>query len=155
MSIVEDKIRDILESSLYLTMSTVGDNGIPWISPVYTAYDEKYNFYWTSSPLARHSQNIAMNNRISFVVFNSSQAEGTGRGIYFEALVYEMTDMNEINRALKIFYGRKNKDPKPAQDFLGISPRRLYKAVPERAWINDVEKVDGYIIDKRIEIDLI
>ncbi len=155
MDISEDKIRDILESSLYLTMSTVGNNGASWISPVYTAYDEKYNFYWTSSPLSRHSQNIIINNRISFVVFNSSQAEGTGRGIYFEALVYEMENEDEINKALNVFYGRKNKEPKPAKDFLGTSPRRFYKAVPQRAWINDIEKIDGYIIDKRIEVNLI
>ncbi len=65
-----------------------------------------------------------------------------------------MADPKEIDKALKYFYGRKNKPTKPAADFLENSPRRLYKTTPEKIWINTYEKINGYGIDKRVEIKL-
>jgi len=33
-------------------------------------------------------------------------------------------------------------------------PRRVYKAVPEKAWMNIDATVDGHFVDRRIEVDL-
>jgi nitroimidazol reductase NimA-like FMN-containing flavoprotein (pyridoxamine 5'-phosphate oxidase superfamily) len=149
------RAKEIIEQNIYLTMSTSDKQGNPWISPVYCAYDGQYNFYWTSNPNARHSKNIQENdNKIAFIVFNSSVAEGTGEGVYFEGKAYEMSDEKEMAAALQLYYSRKNKLTKPAGDFLGESPRRLYKAVPERAWMNTDEKINGYIVDAKIEVKL-
>jgi hypothetical protein len=55
---------------------------------------------------------------------------------------------------LELYYSRKHKSTKPAGDFLGDSPRRLYKAVPEKIWMNTDEKINGYIIDAKVEVVL-
>jgi nitroimidazol reductase NimA-like FMN-containing flavoprotein (pyridoxamine 5'-phosphate oxidase superfamily) len=149
------RAKEIIAENIYLTMATSDTQGNPWISPVYCAYDSDYNFYWTSNPNARHSKNIKENGgKIAFIVFNSSVAEGTGEGVYFEGRAYEMSEEKEMAAALELYYSRKHKSTKPAGDFLGDSPRRLYKAVPEKIWMNTDEKINGYIIDAKVEVVL-
>lgn len=42
-----------------------------------------------------------------------------------------------------------------ADEFLGDAVRRIYKASPEKVWMNDAEVTDGvFIRDTRVEIDL-
>ena len=45
--------------------------------------------------------------------------------------------------------------PKKAEEFLGDYPRRVYKAIPEKFWINGNDKINGNYIDTRIEVKLI
>lgn len=89
------------------------------------------------------------------VIYNSRVEEGTGEGVYIKAKAFELEDEKEINHALKFQYGRKNKPPKPATDFAGESPRRMYKAVPEKIWLNTYQKIGGHPIDGRVEINLL
>jgi hypothetical protein len=37
---------------------------------------------------------------------------------------------------------------------MGDMPRRIYKAVPEKVWMNDEGDINGEYIDTRKEIDL-
>lgn len=149
------RAKEIVAQNLYLTMATSDKAGNPWVSPVYCAYDDHYNFYWTSKTDAQHSKNIKENGgKIAFVVFNSSAAEGTGEGVYFEGIAYEISDEKEVEIASHLCYSRKNKHPKSADNFLGASPRRMYKAVPGHVWMNTYEKVNGYGVDGKIEIKL-
>ena len=46
----------------------------------------------------------------------------------------------------------KKREP---NEFLENYPRRVYKAVPEKFWINGDGKVKGNYIDIRVEIDLL
>jgi len=41
-----------------------------------------------------------------------------------------------------------------AANFLNTSPRRVYKAIPEKFWINVDGEIDGQFVDKRVEIKL-
>jgi uncharacterized protein YhbP (UPF0306 family) len=149
------RAKEIIAENLYLTMATSDKMGNPWVSPVYCAYDDHYNFYWTSTPDAQHSKNIKKTGgKIAFVVFNSSVAEGTGEGVYFEGTAYEISDEREVEIASQLCYSRKNKPAKSADNFLGASPRRMYKVVPNGTWMNTYEKVNGYGVDGKIEIKL-
>ncbi len=151
----EARAKQIIEENIYLTLATASKDGVPWISPLYCVYDKDYNFYWTSASHSRHSQYLKENGGVAaFVIFNSSAEAGEGDGVYFEGKVREMSDEQELSEIVKIFYGRRGKEPRPASGFLNGAPRRMYKAVFERAWINDVEKIDGYIVDKKIELKL-
>lgn len=151
---LEKAAREIIEQILYITIATAGEDGKPWNTPVYAAYDEKYTFYWSSSPEAQHSKNITRSGNAFMMIYDSTQAEGTGLGVYIQAHASEVHEESEIIHALKYCYGRKHKSPKSVADFVGPSPRRIYKAVPQRVWVNTYEKVDDYPIDKRVEIKL-
>ncbi len=59
-------------------------------------------------------------------------------------------------RALKLLDKRVGKIKKrEPNEFLENYPRRVYKAVPEKFWINGDGKVKGNYIDIRVEIDLL
>jgi len=149
------RAKEIIAQNIYLTMATSDGAGNPWVSPVYCAHDEHYNFYWTSTPVAQHSKNLKENGgKISFVIFDSSVHEGTGEGVYFEGVARELSDKKEVEVASQHCYSRKNKPPKSVDNFLGASPRRMYKATPSRIWMNTFEKVDGYVVDGKVEVNL-
>ena len=41
-----------------------------------------------------------------------------------------------------------------ALQFQGNKPRRIYKATPEKVWINSEGYINGNYIDARIEVDV-
>lgn len=146
--------KSIIEKNLYITLATVGKDGLPWSSPVYAAYDEEYNFYWASGKNSKHSINIKENDLISFVIFDSSVAWGKGKGVYFQAKAFELLDEKDILYAFKYRYGRINQPETPIEEFLNDAPRRIYKAVPQKVWVSLDAEEDGYFVDKRVEIPL-
>lgn len=147
--------KGIIADILYITIASITPDGEPWNTPVYSSYDERYNFFWVSSPESIHSRNIAVNKNIFLAIYDSRVVEGTGRGVYIRAIAQELTDKEEIIKALAFAYGRKNKSPRPAEDFMGAQPRRVYKAVPVQSWINDDVKVGSHHVDTRVEIKLL
>ena len=148
------KAKEIISKILYITIASVTKDGEPWNTPVYSAFDENYNFYWASWKENQHSKNIVENPNIFIVIYDSTAAESTGRGVYIKAKAYALTDPKEIEHAAKYTYGRKSKQPRSAKEFLGEYPRRMYKAVPEQVWMNVASEVDGNFVDKRVEIRL-
>ncbi len=151
---LQAKAEAIISKIIYLTLATVSADGRPWNTPVYTAFDARYNFYWTSSPAAQHSKNIKVNPEVAIVIYDSSATEGTGEGVYIQAVASEVTDPAEIRKAIEFMYSRKNKPPRAVKDFLGESPRRIYKAAPKKFWMNRLEKISGFLVDSREEIEL-
>ena len=152
------KARGIIEKILYITIATASKDGKPWNSPVYSAFDEDYNFYWASWRENQHSKNIKENNQVFIVIYDSTVPEGTGEGVYIKAKAYELGDEKEIEHALSYLDGRANKkkDPKTrVAQFQGDKPRRVYKAVLEKVWINGEGDVNGEYIDTREEVDLL
>ncbi len=157
MNDLVERAKEIIEKILYITIATCGKDGKPWNSPVYSAYDKKYNFYWNSWTENQHSKNIAENPNVFLVIYNSIVPEGTGEGVYIQAKAYMVTDKKEIERARELLIKRKNKpssELRAAQEFMGDYPRRVYKAVPEKIWMNDVGDVNGEYIDTRVEVNL-
>lgn len=149
------KAQNIIEKILYITIATSSKDGTPWNTPVYSAYDKKYNFYWASWKKSQHSKNIRENNQVFLVIYDSTVPEGTGEGVYIKAKVYMLTEEKEISHALSYLDGRVNKKKnlktRTAQ-FQGDKPRRVYKAVPEKVWMNTEGEINGEYVDKRVEI---
>lgn len=116
-------------------------------------YDKDLNIYWFSDKEGVHSQNVRENEDVFIVIYDSTVPEGDGEGVYFEAKAYELTDPEEINSVRRIKKGEKFAGD--ADDFLGDAVRRVYKAVPQRVWMNDAEIDNGkFIRDFRVEIPL-
>ncbi len=158
MNNLNKRAKEIIEEILYITIATSSKDGQPWNSPVYSAYDENYNFYWASWKENQHSKNIAENPNVFIVIFNSKVAEGTGDGVYVKATAQMLTEEGEISQALKFLDGRvgKKKDSKTRiVEFQGDNPRRVYKAVPEKFWINEDGVINGKYVDTRKEVKLI
>jgi general stress protein 26 len=151
---LSQRAKEIISDILYITIATTTKDGQPWNTPVYSSFDDKYNFFWASWVETQHSKNIGENNNVFLVIYDSTVQEGKGEGVYIKAKAYELTDSTEIEHATKIHYARKNATPRKVEEFLGNSPRRMYKAVPEKVWMNSNAELEGKPIDLRTEITL-
>ena len=150
-----DRAKKIIDKILYITIATVNKNGEPWNSPVYSAFDENYNFYWASDQNGKHSKNISENENVFIVIYDSTAPEGTGEGVYIKAKTTVLTDNKEILHGLEVLDKRVGKTKERNEnEFLDEYPRRVYKATPEKVWVNDEGDVNGNYIDIRIEINL-
>ena len=156
MSASSERAKEIIQNIRYITIATADKSGMPWNSPVYSAFDENYNFYWASDQNGQHSKNIAENENVFLVIYDSTVPEGTGEGVYLKAKAHALTDEKEIQNGLAILSKRVGKNPNKheASEFLGDYPRRVYKAVPEKIWMNDDGDIKGNYIDIRVELEL-
>ncbi|HEX3731386.1 MAG TPA: pyridoxamine 5'-phosphate oxidase family protein [Mycobacteriales bacterium] len=138
----------------YAALATSSPSGEPWNSPVYTAYDDELNLYWTSAASSMHSQNVRSSGRAFLVIYNSTAPEGTGEGLYLRCNARELDRVEEVARGRRILVSRIGKADRPPTEFLGESPRRVYRATPLQAWVNDNEVHGDRQVDVRLPVDL-
>lgn len=154
----KETAKKIIEENIYCTIATSSLEGKPWISPVFFAYDDRYNIYWVSNKDALHSQNIKLNPSIAIVFFNSKAPEGEGDGVYFEANAQELSHDTEIDQAIMLFNSRVTKDEfriKNKDKVTNSGVWRIYKATPIMiSKLTEGEEKNGQYIDKREEINL-
>lgn len=128
-----EKAKQIIADNIYMTIATAYSDGKPWISPVFFAYDESYNLYWTSNKDALHSQLIRANPQVAIIIFDSKAPEGTGDGVYFEAKAFELQDPIELQAAMKTLAQRVSVEEfkvRQVEQVINDAVWRIYKAVP-------------------------
>lgn len=128
--------RSLLARNAYLVLGTVGADGRPWTTPVYFAADGTTDFYWVSSPQARHSRNLAARPAVSLVVFDSTVPPYHGRALYADGAAHELGP-DELDPALRCYPGPADRGGSPvtAEDVIGAAPWRLYRARATRTWV--------------------
>jgi len=87
---LDEMARQAIDSNKYMTLGTIGPDGRPRVSPVYFTHVGYRDFYWVSSPDARHSRNVAERPDVAIVVFDSTAAIGQGRAAYVDAVAAEV-----------------------------------------------------------------
>ena len=154
MNDLTQRAREIISKIIYITIATVTPDGKPWNSPVYSAFDENYNFYWGSDIKSQHSQNITSNENVFIVIYNSLGGDFEGEGVYIKAKAHEIVDVEEKRKAFELLNGRKEGYPWTLDILDGTKRQRLFKAVPEQCWMNGDSTINGNFIDIRTEINL-
>ncbi|QFS49672.1 pyridoxamine 5'-phosphate oxidase family protein [Nostoc sphaeroides] len=148
--------RDIIANNLYCTLSTCSVDGFPWASPVFFAYDDSFNIYWSSAIAAQHSQNIYSNHgRVTIAIFYSKLTEGSSEGLYFKGFAFELSQ-DHVEKAFNLLSLRAKKPiPRTAADYLDNSPRRIYQFQPQQVWITGSRlPVGNQLVDTKIQINL-
>jgi uncharacterized protein YhbP (UPF0306 family) len=144
--------RDIVDSNAYMTLATADGTGQPWATPVWYAPEGYGEFFWVSSPEARHSRNIAVRPEVALVIFDSTAPVGAAQAVYASAIAEELGGA-DLDRGIQIYskesvagglseWGLEEVSP-PA-------PYRLYRATASEHWVLDP---DGHP-DRRISVDL-
>ena len=150
------RAKEIVEKIQYITIASVSKDGSPLNTPVFSAYDKDFNFYWGSHKDSHHSKNIRDTGRVSLVIYDSTVRAGTGEGMYIKAKAVELTDAGEIVYAHNLIQTRRYPVPYwKLEQVQGNAPIRLYKAIPEETWMNGDGEIKGNYIDIRVPIDLL
>ncbi|NVI91452.1 pyridoxamine 5'-phosphate oxidase family protein [Actinomadura sp. BRA 177] len=121
MSLPEDLdglARTVIDGNRYMTLGTTEADHRPRLSPVYFTHVGYRTFYWVSSPLARHSENIAARPEIAIVIYDSSVPIGQGRAVYIDAEASVVPDDELPWRCAEAF---AQVDP----DAVAFQPRQL------------------------------
>lgn len=150
-----DKLRAITKQINYATLATVTATGEPWNTPVYFASDDELTIYWGSHVNSQHSKNVRENGQAFIVIYNSTVLPGTGEGVYIKARCEMIEDPADIARAYELI--QKRRLPIPYWDMSAIEGGNsigLFRATPEKIWMNDGSEVDGTYIDIRKEVEL-
>lgn len=147
----------ILESTIYGSLSTSSPDGLPWASPVFFTYDSGWNLYWASTIAAQHSQNLYANQgRAAIAIYSTDREEGKGQGLYLSGTAAEIETEN-VERVIPLLLKRaaKGQQRSPA-DYLAPSPRRLYRFQPQAVWITGERLAlsETILIDTKIQLDL-
>ena len=150
------RAQEIVRRLIYITVATTSSAGQPWSSPVYSAFDNWANFYWTSSPLAQHSRNIDENGKAFLAIYDSTVPAGMGEGVYVEAAAGGLVIPEEVNEAKTNLARRIGKQIGPETERLDAGVQRIYRATPKRVWMNGFEndKNGRYLRDVRIELPI-
>ena len=130
-------VKSIIDDIIYMVLGTADENGTPWTSPVYFACQDYTNFYWVSSPIARHSLNISVRPRISIVIFDSRAPIGTGQGVYMEAEAGELTGP-DLETGIQVYSEASIADGAnewKLEDVIEPAAYRLYKATASGHWV--------------------
>lgn len=150
--------RRTMHAVRYITIATVcpGEVAVPWNTPVFAAFDAAYRFFWVSDRFSRHSENIRNNPNVFLAIYDSTIPEGTGdgQGVYVQARAAELAEPEQVESAHRLMAARSGRTPRPARYYLGDMPGRIYRAEPERLWVNDAGERDGLRVDARYEVDL-
>lgn len=148
------RVREIIETIIYLNIATVDRSAQPWNTAVFSAYDEDFNFYWGSHVDSQHSHNIKDNPKVFITIYDSTVPAGEGEGVYIQAVANEVKDSEEIKKAHTLLQNRRPVPYWRLDQMRGDGPVRVYKAVPQKVWMNGEAEKDGDYIDTRIEVNI-
>ena len=129
--------KSIIDSNRYLTLGTADDTGLPWLSPVWYAPAGYREFFWVSSPEARHSRNLATRPQLSIVIFDSHAPVGKGQAVYMSGVAKQVPD-DHLDRGIDVFSRRSEAQGARAWTRDDVQPParlRLYHAIASEHFV--------------------
>ena len=138
--------RSIIDKHRYMTLGTADADGLPWASPVWYAPRDYREFFWVSSPEARHSRNLAVRPQLAIVIFDSHLAGGW-ESLYMAATAEPVADVDD---AIAIFSRRSEARGLPTWMRENVVPparHRLSRAIASEHFVLDA-------LDTRLPVSL-
>jgi nitroimidazol reductase NimA-like FMN-containing flavoprotein (pyridoxamine 5'-phosphate oxidase superfamily) len=84
--------REVLDGIRYIVLGTIDEDGTPRTSPVFfTPHGYEY-LYWVSHPDTHHGRNLARDDRVGGVVFDSSLPPGQSDAVYVTGTAREIPE---------------------------------------------------------------
>jgi general stress protein 26 len=128
--------RRVIDVNRYMTLATREPGGGPRVSPVYYAAVRYSDFYWLSSPDARHSRNVEAEPAVAIVIFDSTARVGEGEAVYLDATAERVPDEQVEAVVAEAFFPRADARALEAEDLRGDAPLRLYVARATRCAVH-------------------
>jgi general stress protein 26 len=83
---LQARVREALERTDIMALSTIDEDGGPWTSPVQYQRDSQLNLYFASMPDARHVRNIQRDVRVAVAIYNMPGPPGGNLGLQIRGL---------------------------------------------------------------------
>jgi len=141
--------RGMVDGGSYMTLATANHSGRPWASPVWYAHAGYREFFWVSSPQARHSKNLAGRPQAGIVIFDSRTPIGTGQAVYLDATAAEVTG-DDVARGIEVFSAKSQAQGASGWSLADVQAparHRLYRAIASEVFV-----LDGH--DQRIAVQI-
>jgi len=142
-----DLARAVIDANSYMTIATADRAGQPWPSPVWYAHVGYREFFWISSPSARHSRNLTGRSQAGVVIFDSRTPAGNAQAVYMTVVAGPVA-ADQLTRGVAVHSARSQalvgRSWTP-EDVSGPAPVRLY-----RARVSELFVIDGF--DQRIRV---
>ncbi|HRN86285.1 MAG TPA: pyridoxamine 5'-phosphate oxidase family protein [Candidatus Dojkabacteria bacterium] len=143
---IKNRFKEIINSNNYLSLATINGEE-PWVCTLYYCIDKHFNIYFISQIDTLHVENILINPKVAFTIFDSHQREGEGNGIQGSGRVEILKD-EKIDEGLKTYQ----------TSFIDLNREtltepfkyRLCKLIPEKFYILDPDSDE----DKRVLVKL-
>lgn len=148
---MNEKVKTLLQTIRYATISTIDSDGKPWAAPVWYVFDEDHNIYWWSPIEAQHSKNIIDNPSVYITVFDSTVPEGDGFGLYMRAEAGVAAD-DELDSPISLYNQSTKIFKLDRENCTSNAPTRIYKATVIQRWVNDGVERNGFYIDRRVSL---
>jgi hypothetical protein len=120
--------RRVIDANHYMTLATREPDGRPRLSPVYYTAARYTDFYWVSSPDARHSRNVADRAEVEIVIYDSTAPVGDGQAVYLAAVARAIRDDELEAVAPEAFRTTAGARPFTPEELRAAAPLRLYVA---------------------------
>jgi uncharacterized protein YhbP (UPF0306 family) len=154
-----DVARRVIDANKYMALGTADEAGHPWVSPVWFASEDYWNFHWVSSPDAKHSRNLAAHSEVAIAIFDSSVPVGGAQAVYMKGVAKELTGA-ELEQGLEVFDRVSERDIDRRwglDDVQGSALFRLYRATVSEHWLliagRDPERGSGVDRSERVSLD--
>ncbi len=159
----EEKAGSIIKGNNYLVTATSDKKGSVWAATVSYVTDSDYNFYFLSAVDSRHAENISVNPKVAFEVFDSRQQIGSSDGVQAEGTA-ELVGDKDLPKVIglysnKFFPGSKVTplERYPPENYSGASEFRFFKITISVLYVTGGGTAQGAYEpnnERRVEIDL-
>lgn len=127
-----NELHNFLKKHKLLILSSVDEEGNPWISSVYYAHDDKLNMYFVSKRKTNHSKHFMKNNNVAYSVAWHNPKEDEDRiAIQAKGTIEELSNILEIAKGAKLIFNKYDDwEIEPKSMIENLTGARMYKITP-------------------------
>lgn len=134
---VQDAVVHYLDEVVVMNVATVSGEQ-PWCATVLFAADNAHEIFWLSSPDARHSKEIAANDRVAVTIAPPYQYGQAWQGLQIEGTVKEVAP-EETEEQFQAYAERFRAHYRLSDILNGMDNTRLYRLKPSLFVLYDEE----------------
>ncbi len=124
---LDRQAREVLDGVRYVVLGTVDADGRTRTSPVFFTQHGYRDLYWVSDPASHHSANLARDDRVSGVVFDSTRQPPDTQAVYVTGRAREIQP-DELDRHLPVAFDPDGRGGRrfAAEELQGDADLRLW-----------------------------
>jgi nitroimidazol reductase NimA-like FMN-containing flavoprotein (pyridoxamine 5'-phosphate oxidase superfamily) len=150
----QERARRLIDDGRHMTVATAGEDGRPWVSPVFYSVDDDQALYWVSDKEALHSVNVRDRPDVSIVIYELD--DGVVDAVYVRAIAAELNEETEVRLGIDVMALREQPEKwriTDVSDVTGDGPWRIYRAIRQSTQVRVQRTKQGKPVVERVDAD--